>query len=169
MSLCVCVSLFIHTYFTLKYTGSTLCRSAWALPTSFSTEATLSELSRLSTSVLMAFITLWACFLSWALLSSSSGSSMCLNWLKYCLDDGKFTNSLQRRKVRLSERYEYEQLLRSSANLIALHPVPARSWKPTFVFFELARYHKNISALTWEHIFPSKIYFKLLSTAYIWK
>lgn len=39
-----------------------------------------------------------ACFLSWGLRSISRGSSMCLNWLKYCLADGNFTKNLEERK-----------------------------------------------------------------------
>lgn len=89
-----------HFHFTLKYLGSTLCFKAWALPTDFSTDAILSELSRLSTSVLMAAMTRWACFLSWTLCCISSGSSMCLKSLKNCLDEGKFTNNLQKKKKR---------------------------------------------------------------------
>lgn len=79
---------------TLKYIGSTLCLRAWALPTRASTEDTLSGSCRFSTTVLRAPMTRQACFRSWGLLSISKGSSMCLNWLKYCLADGKFTKNL---------------------------------------------------------------------------
>lgn len=121
---------FLFTHFTLKYTGSTLCWSAWALATSFSTDATLSELSRFSTSVLMAFITLRACFLSWALFSSSSASSMCLNWLKNCLEEGKLTKNLQRRSAKWKIRYIYIRVtavLFSSSFCLQPHPINPRS------------------------------------------
>lgn len=87
-----------HFQFTLKYFRSTLCLSAWALPTDFSAEAMASASSRFSTSVLMVVMTRWACFLSWTLRCISSGSSMSLKSLKSCLDEGKLTNNLQKKK-----------------------------------------------------------------------
>lgn len=94
-----------HFHFTLKYFRSTLCLSAWALPTDFSAEAMASASSRFSTSVLMVVMTRWACFLSWTLRCISSGSSMSLKSLKSCLDEGKLTNNLQKKKTRqLGER-----------------------------------------------------------------
>lgn len=79
----------------MKYTGSTLCLRAWALPTRESTEDTFSGSCKFSTTVLRAPMTRQACFRSCGLRSISRGSSMCLNWLKYCLADGKFTKNLQ--------------------------------------------------------------------------
>lgn len=78
----------------MKYTGSTLCLRAWALPTRVSTEDTFSGSCRFSTTVLRAPMIRQACFRSWGLRSISSGSSMCRNWLKYCLADGEFTKNL---------------------------------------------------------------------------
>lgn len=62
---------------TLKYTGSTLCLRAWALPTRASTEDTFSGSCRFSTTELRAPMTRQACFRSCGLRSISSGSSMC--------------------------------------------------------------------------------------------
>lgn len=83
---------------TLKYMGSTLCLTAWAFPTSSSTDETFSGSWRFSTTVLMAFMTRHACFRNWELLSISSGSSMSRNWLKYCFADGKFTKNLEKKE-----------------------------------------------------------------------
>lgn len=80
---------------TLKYMGSTLCLTAWAFPTSSSTDETFSGSWRFSTTVLIAFMTRPACFLSWVLFSISSGSSISRNWLKYCFADGKLTKNLE--------------------------------------------------------------------------
>lgn len=105
-----------HFHFTLKYFGSTLCLSAWALPTDFSAEAMASASSRFSTSVLMVVMTRWACFLSWTLRCISSGSSMSLKSLKSCLDEGKLTNNLQKNPGSLV-REDRIQLLRWSRDL----------------------------------------------------